>query len=223
VSLDSIIVNSASLPCDAKVYTWHETGLYFDYCRVNRRRTQQIVVHWTGAENPPEQLFENMRLNKSELGKPEPLSVHFAVDVQGAVYQFMDTQAFGAHAQGVNDKSIGIEVICKGDAISPSRGVFRVMTAERIHNQTVTYAAFTPAQTRTVLALTETLCRAYSLPMKVPLLGPNVYPTALPDAVRATFQGVIGHLHVKTTKRDPGLEILRAIHARGATQPNLRV
>jgi N-acetyl-anhydromuramyl-L-alanine amidase AmpD len=222
VSLDAIIVNGQEVACDAKVFTWHETGMQFD-CHVMRRRTSNVVVHWTGAENPPEQMFENLRAHTNALGKPEPLSVHFAVDAQGDVYQFCDAQAFGAHAQGVNDRTVGIEVVCRGDATTPTRGVQRQVVAEKIHGQTVAYSAFTPAQTRTVLALTESLCRAYSLPMKVPLLGDDVYPTELPAIARATFQGVIGHLHVRRGKRDPGLKILRAIHARGATQNNLRV
>jgi N-acetyl-anhydromuramyl-L-alanine amidase AmpD len=209
---------------DLRVRSWHNTGLRFD-CRVRRARTRVVVLHWTSAENPPAAMHKNMREHRNERGVLEPLSVHFAVDQVGEVYQFCDADALCAHARGVNDVSVGIEILNRGSNMAaPHKGIERELLTEKIHGVDVPYYAFTPAQVQSVLSLTSVLCRVYGLPMRVPMRGDDVFPTELPPSERAVFTGVIGHLHAAAggRKSDPGLALLRAVAARGAAQDALR-
>ena len=206
------------VPCEVRgvdLRTWHTTGLLFDHATVRRRRTALVCVHWTGATNPAHRVFENMSTHRDARGRPDPYSVHFVIDPLGIVWQMMDASIFGAHAQGVNDRAIGIELIGKGDDLRGETWTERDTVIERIHGENVRYRAFTPAQTGACIKLVEALCGVYELPMVVPERGGDVLAAVMPARELAGFRGVIGHLHTKKTKRDPGLRILRAIQARG--------
>lgn len=204
-----IVVGGQSVPLEADVRGWEKTGLAFKP-RMRRNRTLLCVVHWTGAENAPAQMHANMLL--------ERLSVHFAIDQAGVIWQFCDADLYCAHAQGVNDRAVGIEIINRGNNLAaPDKGWSRAQRTDKIHGKAVTYLAFTPAQQESALVLVEALCRVYGLPMRVPQQGGDVYPTCLPAALRARYAGVVGHLQVAVGGRkvDPALDVLRAIHARG--------
>jgi N-acetyl-anhydromuramyl-L-alanine amidase AmpD len=206
----AIVVRGQPVAVEAPVRTWHESGMQFPATRW-RDTTTAIVCHWTGAENPPSALYRNMHKSK--------LSVHFVLDAEGLIWQMMDAGRFGAHCQahGANAYSVGIELINRGSAITlPDKGVVRPILRERIHGALVRYAGFTMAQVMSCLALCESLCRAYELPMQVPQRGGDVLPTAMTLAEARRFRGCGGHMHFERKKADPGLELLRAIHARGA-------
>lgn len=210
-----IVVNGERVPCGAPVRLWEETGLHFANL-VKRVRTQFVVTHWTGSENSADAVFSNM-LHTG----PKPLSVHFLIDRHAMIYQFCDASAFCAHAQGVNDRSVGIEIVCRGhDGRVDLRGLFRDVVVDQIHGELVTYSAFTPEQTEACVKLVYALCAAYELPMQVPQRRDDVFPTKLPMPNLARFRGVVGHLNVKDTKPDPGLKLLRIIHARGSAMNN---
>ncbi len=202
-----IVVDGESVHCSAKVRTWHETGLWFMHLKP-RECTELIVLHWTGAENPPSAVYRNMTAGG--------LSVHFVVDQAGTVFQMADANALCAHAKGVNDRAIGIEVINRGDAVGvPDKGVQRDTVIETIHGKQVRYAAFKSAQVVAVVQLVEALCEAYGLPLRVPTERGDVLADALPKKQLEAFRGVIGHLHARSGKRDPGVRLLRLVHARG--------
>lgn len=206
-----ILVDGRPVHCAARVRTWHETGLLFERCR-RRKRTDLVCLHWTGAENPPANVFRNMRAVK-----PQPLSVHFMIDQAGDIYQMADANAFCAHAQGVNDRSVGIEIISRGDAGRevPTRDIERDTVIEVIHGKQVKYAAFTAEQVTSTLALVRALCEAYALPMRVPTADGEVLARAMVEDELERFRGVIGHLHTRAGKRDPGLRLLRLVHGHG--------
>jgi N-acetyl-anhydromuramyl-L-alanine amidase AmpD len=200
------------VPLWPAVRPWTETGLGFPGLAM-RDATKLICLHWTGAENSPAQLHANL--------VREGLSVHFAIDQLGVIWQFADTDALCAHAKGANERAIGIEIINRGSNLTaPDKGVRRAQLTETIHGVKVTYAAFTPQQTEAAILLVTALCRAYKLPMRVPMLGSDVYASELPPAVKNAFTGVIGHLQwSQGRKLDPGLSLLRLVHARGAALP----
>lgn len=211
-----IIVRGVRFRCLAPVRSWHETGLHF-ITRM-RKETRFVVVHWTAAENRPAQVVANMRSHMNAQREPEPLSVHFVIDQLGEVYQCADADARCAHAgeNGGNEFGVGIEVINRGHGTAPSRGFDRALRTETIHGRPVTYREFYPAQVASVVELCSALCTAYGLPLRVPISNGDVHPTVLPPQYLGGYRGVLGHLHLSTVgKVDPGLEVLRRVHATG--------
>lgn len=206
-----IVVSSRRVYTGATVRTWHETGLLFSSVKPRHEATGLIVLHWTGSENAPPSVHRNL--------SEEGLSVHFVIDQFGVVWQMADANALCAHATGVNVRSVGIEMINRGnDRKVPTRGVERVTVTERIHNQPVVYAGFTLEQQVAAIALVQTLCGVYRLPMAVPMQAGKVRATRLDAEQLRTFRGVIGHLHAQSgerTKCDPGLRMLELVHLHG--------
>jgi hypothetical protein len=182
-----------------------------------RAQTWQITNHTTGAENSPHQMFNN--LSSAE----PPLSVHFAVDPEARVYQFADTELRCSHVgTSANDWTIGIEFICRFDALDdvPHKGVVRARVTDFIHGQACVYDALTPKQLAIGVKLNEALCDLYDLPMQVPLApSGDVWATTMSAAQLKRFRGCTPHFLYKPTKRDPGLRLLRAIHERGQERP----
>lgn len=206
-----IVVSSRRLYTAATVRTWHETGLLFADVKPRHEACSQIVIHWTGAENPPAAVHRNM--------SAEGLSVHFVIDQFGIVWQMADANGLCAHASGVNVRSVGVEMINRGnDRNVPTRGVERSVQTERIHGKPCVYAGFTLEQQVACVALVSTLCEAYKLPMRVPMEAGKVRASALDPNELRTFRGVIGHLHAQSggkVKCDPGLRMLELVHLHG--------
>lgn len=215
----AIIVRGELVPCDADVLTWRESGLLI--VAPSRKVTRAVVNHWTGAENSPELLYRNLVASRK--------SVHFAIDAAGIVWQFCDAESFCAHAKGANAWAVGIEIVNRADSRAQNlivqegpgrrtygklgRGVVRELLEEEIHGKRVRYRAFTPEQVRSAIALNVALCSAYGLPLSVPLRDHDVAATVLPQHELRKYRGVLGHLHLKESKRDPGLALLRALQA----------
>jgi N-acetyl-anhydromuramyl-L-alanine amidase AmpD len=202
------------------VHTWIEHGMHFT-SRMRALPTRAIVNHWTGGENGPSDLYRNLREHRGLAGIPEPLSVHFAVDAGGEVWQFADTEARCSHARGhgANSWAIGIEFICRGTAGSPRWTVERERRHDRIHGRMVSYDDLTGAQIETGIRLNAALCEVYKLPLVVPESRSDVISGELTAAQVVSFRGCLGHLHVEAQKNDPGLTLLRAIGAFGRLKP----
>jgi N-acetyl-anhydromuramyl-L-alanine amidase AmpD len=186
-----------------EVRVWTETGLEFPALG-KRTETRAVVVHHTGGEGDAAQVHRVL--------KGRGLSVQFFIDHLGIIHQFTDASARASHAGTANGWSCGIEVQNRANANAVQRGIKREVVLERIHGKEAKRTTFLPEQVVSVLALVEVLCKAYGLPMEVPLTGSDVSATVIPNP--AMFRGVIGHLHLKATKVDPGLAILRAVAAR---------
>lgn len=202
------------------VKTWMDTGWRFPTVRA-RTITRAVCAHWTASENPPGTMFRNMSKKLDAFGKASPLSVHFCVNQNGAVYQMADTEARCVHAGDANAYSIGIEFIGRGsDMKVSSKGIDRELVTERIHGGKVTYYELLPAQVEAGVRLIEALCSLYALPMVVPEdeLG-DVRLEELDLRTLSTFRGVIGHMHVHANKSDCGARLLRAVQARGKALP----
>lgn len=212
----SIMCRGMPVEVGFRVHSSNETGLEF-FGRT-RLRCSQVINHWTGGEGDPARSFDSMLNHKNAFNAKEPLSVHFIVGADGAIYQTADTETRCVHAGRANSYSIGIEHVGRGSDLSVKpRGVVRTRITETIHGVRVTYDDLTPEQIRASVQLNEALCRLYALPVcKVPE-KPNgeVLLAELSETASALFTGCSGHLHHHPSKTDPGGSLLRAIQQRG--------
>ena len=228
-----IIVNGKEVSCSAPVILWEDSGLRFDGLMV-RTDTRSVVLHHTGGSGMAAQLLRTLKTRTDKRGKVMRLSVHFCVEPNGNVYQFCDTNRRCAHAGSVDDTngdglqasgnaySVGIEVVNPASPVASTRGIRRALVREEIHGIEQVATAFTSEQVASILALTGALCSAYGLPFDVPMDGPDVLATVIPESDFVNFRGVCGHLNLTSGKRDPGLAILRSIASmtRRPTQPS---
>lgn len=168
--------------------------------RRRKGKPTQIVLHWTGTENPPLRVYENLKQSK--------LSVHYVISVEGLIYQFADEEHVTYHAGPANETSIGIEIICQGlwhrDLVTK-----RAQYNATVHGQMVTILDYYPAQGRTVLDLCSWITDRWQIPRVV--ADPNNLDV-LPDWQQ--FKGVLGHCHIAKSKPDPGPRILEALQER---------
>lgn len=206
----ALIARDRAIPTAAEVVTWHESGLGFP-ARPRRAQTARVIVHWTGGERGAEGLHQTL----SRRG----LSVHFGVEHDGTVYQFMDADRTGAHAKSWNLDSIGIEVCCKGIAPASPRWPRREH-AETIHGRRVRVLGWYPAQLAATAALCETLCRTFGLPLRVPREGDGMLAEAWPPRRMRAFRGVVGHYQTTARKLDPGVLVMQQLHDAFAPQVN---
>lgn len=228
-----ILVSGKEVACDAPVILWEQSGLRFEALG-KRTETRCVVVHHTGGVGMAPQVFRTLKTRTDKRGKLLNLSVHFCVEPNGNVYQFADSDRRCAHAGSVDDLdgdglqlsgnacSIGIEVVNPASSIASTRGIRRSLVREEIHGVEQVATAFTSEQTASTIALCRSLCAAYGLPLETAMDDQDVLATVMPENEFKTFRGVCGHLNLTTSKRDPGLAILRSIAAlsRRPTQPS---
>lgn len=194
----AILVDGREVDCGAEV----RADKHLSFKALGRRtETRAIVCHFTGGSGLAEQVHRTL------VGKG--YSIHFVVEPSGLVWQMADTQLRCAHAGAANGWSIGIEVVNHATPKLLQKEPHRDVVTEHIHGRDIKGAAFTEAQTTATKQLVESLCRAYGLPVAVPMDGDDVLATVMDKAELAEWRGVLGHLHLKETKRDPGLRILR--------------
>lgn len=217
-TVDYIVASGRRIPCAVPVFHWSDHGLSFPGLKP-RKRTDLVCAHWTGAENPAEVMFANLRR--------KGFSVHFFIGANGDVWQFNDCNALAAHAKGMNDRAVGIEIQNRADGVRSRAGVDRALAKEVIHGREFVYTMFTTAQVHSTLAVIAAVCEAYALPMVVPMEPAKdvradgtgervmrVIPRELTESEFQAFRGVVGHFHrTNVGKQDPGLALLRAVAA----------
>jgi len=214
-----IIVSGKEVACDAPVVLWGESGLRFD-ALAKRSSTTAVVLHHTSGSNLAPGVHHALKTRRDpRTGKLLNLSVHFVVEPNGTVYQFCDASMRCAHAGSADDTNqdgvrvsgnsttIGIEIVNPALRSAPPRGLPRPMITETIHGEKATVTGFTPAQVTSTIALVRSLCRAYGLPFAFPMDGAAVLATTMPELEFKAFRGVLGHLHLTSRKRDPGIAI----------------
>lgn len=206
----AILVSGEPVYCEADVRSWHEHGLTFPALS-KRTETRAVVLHWTGGEGGG--LDGGQQENR--VIRERRLSVHFCIEQDGTVYQYVDAGMRCAHASGANDWSVGIEVANRANG-KPNEEWPREKYFEVVHGKRFACSRFYPAQVAAAQALCSALCRAYGLPLDVPKdeAGALIAATLAPASL-AEYRGVLGHYHIKETKRDPGTELLRAIKPQG--------
>lgn len=148
-----------------------------------------IVLHWTGAENPPERVRRTLEARE--------LSVDFVVDSglgpsRRRIVQMADpvtTQT--AHAGVANPRFLGIEAVSRGfarrkDVIASNLrdrseldwATPRDTYTDRVAGRRVNLATFDPDALHDLLWLVETLCGRLAIPRVIPwrLVGPSGDP-----------------------------------------------
>lgn len=214
-----LIVDGREVACKAVVLDWFAMRMAFR--KLGRRtKTTKIVLHWTGGTG------DAFRVHDTLLERG--LSVHFCVDKTGDVYQFCDANAVCSHAGRLDDgftsanvDTIGIEIINRATVdLAPGSDDGRSSVTDSIHGRSVSYAGYYPEQIEAVRHLCESLCKAYNLPMAVPMSPdkfggePKLVTRALSTARWHAHRGLVGHYHARSTKLDPGPSLLKRL-----TQP----
>lgn len=163
--------------------------------------------------------------------------MHFAIDWDGTVYQFLDLK-WKAWGQGrVNSRSIGVEI---ANPVKPERND-KFGTGKRDLVPIEVYSSgnpgakvlgFNKAQIRAHNLLVEEMCRLFKIPKQLPAWDPEVDKGEMPkDGVsrgvmpggqrsndrirRGEFAGVCGHYHVTYRKQDPGVQLWKPLRDRG--------
>ena len=140
------------------------------------------------------------------------ISVHFAIDNDGTIYQFMDMNDIAWHAGGKtwNDKSIGVEI---ANAYYPKYQSWYVKNGlgERpmvegavCHGSKMDpFMDFYPEQYAALKALMKAVHKATGIPLKAPLdRSGNTNTTVSKKCADGKFEGFISHYHLKKTKID---------------------
>jgi N-acetyl-anhydromuramyl-L-alanine amidase AmpD len=194
---------------DPEVRLWEQSGLAFRGLP-RRTETRAVWVHWTAGENPADGLMQTLRAAHT--------SVNFFVDQAGVIWQFADAAMATAHAGGpnvvlsANPWACSIEVANRATADGEHKRWPREVVEDTINGHAFKVTRFYDAQIVAVVALVETLCDAFGLPMDVPRdVDGKLDTNTLSIEELRTFRGVGGHFHNHRTKRDPGSEILREI------------
>lgn len=213
----SILVGGEAHYVGYPVKLWTETKLAFNG-RPKRPETRAVWLHHTGGERPGPGLHDTLTQGK--------VSVNLAVDQLGVIWQYCDADVATAHAGGANvvlsanPWAVGIEFINRANTDGPHSAAKvkwpREVGRDRVHGVTFSATLLYPVQIDAGIALVETLCKAYELPMRVPTdADGNVRTDLLTLEELRDFRGVGGHMHNHRTKTDPGSEILREIARAG--------
>lgn len=183
-----------------------------------------IVVHTTGGIRPPEGLYETLRARKGPR-TPDGLSVHWVVGVDGERVQMASHDLVCLHASGVNEWTVGIEIVSPLYAttaiadVERERGVQREIYRDRVRGRRVLdLLDLTEAQTASTILLVEELCDVLHLPRVVPMEGGALMRRQMTEAELAEYSGVMGHYHCHPVKRDPGTRILDRLRERWASR-----
>ncbi len=161
------------------------------------------VLHWTGAENPGNRVFSTLQTRN--------LSVHFALDADGTLWQFADpgrTYTLNA-GESLGRITWAIEITSYGRGSPPGGGEERDRYETEIHGTTYTVADFYSAQYDTLFELCNLIHTTLSLP-KVSYTDPT---ELVPWARLRTLGGVIGHYHASSGKKDPGTRVFDRLAA----------
>lgn len=212
-----IICNGAEVEINwPKVVLWDEPGgLTCDpgtfKKRSANRNPKMFVVHWDGCLNS-----RQMARVLQERG----LSVHFAIDNDGTIYQLLDTKNIAWHARGVNTQSVGVEIAnaveLRHNKWYKNNGFEKrpIIPIPKLNGKQLSpVLGFYPQQVEALKALIKAVSSAHSIPLQLPLDKEGKFVQGVDKRVAGrSFSGVVGHFHVTTEKRDPvGLPFERII------------
>jgi len=166
------------------------------------RNPTMFVVHWDVCLST-KSCFDIL--------KKQELSVHFCIDNDGTIYQLMDCNNVAWHAgnKKVNNNSVGVEIsnayyskyqdIYRSQGFGPRPWCRNV----EVHGKTLEpFLGFYSVQVEAFKALSETLHRAYDIPLVAPMDGEKLSTTVVPEVQQAKFKGVLNHYHITTRKID---------------------
>lgn len=173
------------------------------------RKPSFFVTHWDVC------LSSKMCFN---VLKERGISVHFAIDNDGTIFQFMDMNDIAWHAGGSlwNEKSIGVE-IANGYYLKHQQWYVKNGLSERpviedavCHGiKLEPFTGFYPIQIQALKALMKSVNNAVGIPFKAPLdRDGKTMTTISKPCVDGKFEGFISHYHLKKEKQDcAGLDL----------------
>lgn len=174
-----------------------------------KRKITQFVAHWDVCLNS-ETCFKV--LNRTD----RSASIHFAIDNDGTIYQFLDMNHIAWHAshRTVNRKSVGVEI---SNAYYPKYqkwykkngfGERDLITDATVHGKSMKpFMDFYPIQKEALKALMEAVHKALGIPLET--LDTD---TVSREVTSGKFCGFIHHYNVTKKKIDcAGLDLKKII------------
>jgi hypothetical protein len=158
-----------------------------------------VVIHWTGAENPPEAVYRNLGKRRPP---PTGLGTHLITDGLRVV-QVCDMQHAALCGGPTNERAVHIEAKNKGRGVSAKR----VTRREHYHGAMQRVLGFEPIELDAIARVTVRLCDALGIPRIIPARAGTIFPDVLSRRQLARFSGVLGHFMVSGEKLDPGMGI----------------
>lgn len=210
-----VVINWPKVKWGAHYGQYYPDGCYK---KQKTRTPKMLVAHWDVCLSTNSMFDVTMQRG---------ISVHFGIDNDGTIHQFLDTKDIAYHAKGVNTVSVGVE-ICNG--VLPKYNEYykkknlperSITSGTKIHGKVLEpYLNFTSEQIEAFKALTLALHKAHGIPLVTPLDKDGELLMGVSDeVVKNTFKGVIGHYHVTTNKVDPGNLPLKDIVEELANKP----
>ena len=150
------------------------------------------------------------------------ISVHFAIDNDGTIYQFMDMNDVAWHAGGKtwNDRSVGVEIsnayYTKYQNWYEKRdyGKRPIVKDAYVHGKKLReHLGFYPVQIEALKALMKAVHKATGIPLLAPLDRSGKTNTRVSKkCADGRFEGFISHYHLTTRKIDcAGLDIKKLL------------
>ena len=172
---------------------------------IEKRKISMFVTHWDVCLNS-KSCFNV--LNKST----RSASIHFAIDNDGTIYQFLDMNHIAWHAskRAVNEKSVGVEI---SNAYYPKYqswykrngfGERELISDAKVHGKTLEpFMAFYPIQKEALTALYRAIHEACDVPYETP-----DGDTTVRSVSSGRYKGFVHHYNVVKNKIDcAGLDI----------------
>lgn len=191
--------------------------------RVKEKITQIVIHHSGGDGRDPSGMYQTLWFDRF-------LSVQFAVEDNGKVYQFLDTKETAWHAGSANGRSVGMECalfpIVKNDPhyydsefLEKRKNLPHGKVTQTIQGVTQEFYKMPDVQVQSVANLCAGIW--YGLGRTEPPKFPRNEAGSIPNKVLNEYQmkaheGLIGHFHLTTQKIDPAgvdLEILERLCA----------
>jgi len=213
-----IVYNSDYLPIE-----WPRVRLFFEgdgykltkgFKKMTQKRDPKFFVcHWDVCLSS-ETCFRVL--------KKRGISVHFAIDNDGTIYQFMDMNdvAYHAGSRKWNNASVGVEIT---NAFYPKYqdwykrkgfGERPVIKDAMVHGKKLeTHLGFYPVQLQALQALMKAVHKATGMPLKAPLDRKGNTSTKVSKPVAdGRFEGFVSHYHLTNRKIDcAGLDIKKLL------------
>ena len=174
-----------------------------------KRQISMFVAHWDVCLNS-KSCFRV--LNKTS----RQASIHFAIDNDGTIYQFLDMNHIAWHASKrmVNKKSVGVEI---SNAYYPKYqnwykkngfGERPMITDATVHGKNMKpFMDFYPVQKEALKALMEAVHNALGIPLEAP-----EGDTVVKDVASGKYKGFVHHFNVVKNKIDcAGLDLKKIV------------
>jgi N-acetyl-anhydromuramyl-L-alanine amidase AmpD len=210
-----MVAIARSAVVNAPTFRHSFAGLRSTYPR--REPIRGIVLHWTGGTRGPAGVYETLRARKGPRS-PDGLSVHYVIGADGEVVQMAPHSLVCLHAAGVNEWTVGIEMVNPAypkTRVAAKDKAQRAVYVDRVRSRRVAMLDFTQAQTDAALLHAEWLCDVLKLPRRVPTdADGSLLRRQMTEGELAGFRGVMGHYHCHPTKNDPGTRLLDLLRQR---------